>query len=444
MTADGHTEHRRKRAFLVRSAAALISTSMVTSALGFVYWVLAARLFPAADVGESATAIAAMSLIAPLTMLGFGTLLIAELPGRRTGRASQVSTAALISFLIGSLMALTAALTLPGSFLGLSGIGSNPVITALFVLGAATQGVGLILDQALLSLVGGGMQLLRNTIQSIGKVVLLVLLALTLSQPNSTVIFLSWFAANAVSVVAMVVIVMRRMKVPLARVLPDLSTLRGRHFDAARHHILNISLFVPFFAMPIVANVILGSEQAGYLYAAWSIAGFVFHLPISLALALFASGARDTSTFLLEFRFTVRYALLICLAANLIIFVLGGAVLGIFGRAYAENAHTALITVCLGGLGLVIKDHHVALARVTDRVGREAALLGVLGAGELAGAAIGAALGGLTGLALGWVAAVAVEVVVCGPLVLRAYRGRLPIPLRVTPAAGAEHSPGRT
>ena len=190
---------------------------------------------------------------------------------------------------------------------------------------------------------------------------------------------------------------------------------------------LNIALFTPFFAMPILANVILGSEQAAYLYATWSVAGFLFYVPIALATALFASGARDAGTFVMEFRFTLRYALLICTAANLAILLLGGWVLKIFGTDYAANGRTALTFMCLGGFGLIIKDHHVALARVTGTVGREAILIGALGIGELVGAAIGASRGGLTGLGLGWLAAVVVEALVCGPLVWRAYRGRFDV-----------------
>jgi hypothetical protein len=192
--------------------------------------------------------------------------------------------------------------------------------------------------------------------------------------------------------------------------------------------------------MPIVANVILGSEQAAYLYATWSVAGFLFYVPIALATALFASGARNAGTFLLEFRFTLRYALLICAAANLAILLLGHWVLRIFGDAYAANGRAALTLMCLGGFGLIIKDHHVALARVTGTVGREAVLIGVLGLGELAGAAVGAVRGGLTGLGLGWLIAVGIEALVCGPLVWRAYRGRFHVPVRSS-AGGPDDTP---
>ena len=274
------------------------------------------------------------------------------------------------------------------------------------------------------------MQFWRNTIHAIVKLALLVVFALTLSLAGSLSIYTSWLVANVVSIAAVGTWLMRKHRVGIRHVLPSLSVLRGIHFDAARHHGLNLSLQVPFFAMPIVANVILGSEQAGYLYATWSVAGFVFVLPISLSTALFASGARDSTTILREFRVTFRYSMLACLAANILILPFGGLVLRVFGRAYQETGHLALIILCVGGFGMVVKDHHVAMARIMGTVGREAILISALSVLELACAALGAFRGGLTGLTLGWVAAVAVEVAVLGPMVARAYRGRLEVPSR--------------
>ncbi len=119
-----------------------------------------------------------------------------------------------------------------------------------------------------------------------------------------------------------------------------------------------------------------------------------------------------------------------CFAANLVLFPLGGVVLRVFGNAYANNGHTTLILLCLAGFGVIMKDHHVTIARVTGRVGREAVLVWVLTVCELVGASVGALANGLTGLGEGWLLAVALEAAVFGPAVLRAYRGRIELPAR--------------
>lgn len=437
MTGDhDHHEHLSKLRFLLHSAAALATTSVVTAGLGFVYWAVAARAFPAANVGQASTAIAAMSLMAPMALLGLGTLLIAELPNKDDGRATLVCTAALLTALAAGAVGYACAFGLPGDFLGLPGI-SSPAVATVFAAAVATQSVGLLLDQALLSMVGGGMQLRRNLIQAIVKLLLLIVFAVTLVRLGSVAIFVSWLLGNVVSLIVVGVLLMRRFGIRPRSLLPAPKMLHGLHFDAARHHLLNTALLVPYFAMPIVANVVLGSEQAAYLYAAWSVAGFVFFLPLSLSTALFASGARDSRTFLMEFRKTLHYSFLACLAAIVVIVLAGKVVLGIFGPDYAAEGYLPLIVLCLSGLGLIIKDHHVALARVNDDVGREAVLVAALSAAELLGAAYGALRGGPLGLSLGWLAAVGLGALVYCPRVYRAYRGRLTVTPRTAEVGSA-------
>ncbi|MEA2212669.1 MAG: hypothetical protein QOF83_2617, partial [Solirubrobacteraceae bacterium] len=428
--ADVAPDRQRKRSFLVRTALALVSTSFLTSALGFIFWAVSARFFSPSNIGEAATAIAAMNLIAPITTLGFGTLLLAELPTMSARRAELVSTAAVFSGIFGGAAALICAMVLPHQFLGLPGVGRDGSATLLFAAGVAAQGVAMMLDTALLSVAGGGPQLWRNATLAVGKLVLLVAFALTLSQHGSLSIYASWFLANVISIVTMTIWLARKRQVALRRMWPTRSALRGMRYVAAQHHALNLALGVPYFSMPIVANVTLGSERAGYLYATWSVAGFVFLLPIALTTALFASGARDGSTFLMELRVTLRYSLAACAAANLVLLPLGGVVLHVFGSAYANNGHTLLLLVCLAGFGMIVKDHHATIARVTGSVGREAMWVWGLTACELVAAWVGASLNGLTGLAEGWLLAVALEIVVFGPLVLRAYRGRIELPVR--------------
>lgn len=425
---NSDAEHQSKLGFLLRNAASLVSTTVVTSGLGFVFWVVAARLFPASAVGGGAAGLAAMNVIAPFTVLGFSTTLMAQLPTMRDRRAQLVSSAALVCGLAGGIVAFLCTLVLPASFLGIPAVGHQAWATALFAAGVAAQSVGNMLDSALLSVIGGGIQLSRNIIHAVVKLALLVTFALTLSWVGALSIYTSWFVANVVSIATVGIWLLYRQRVSIRQALPAFSALRGLHFEAARHHALNLSLQVPYFAMPIVANATLGSEQAGYLYAVWSLAGFVFVLPLALSSALFASGARDSSTILKEFGVTLRYSMLACLAANILILPFGGLVLRMFGRAYESNGHLALIILCVGGFGVVIRDHHVAMARILGTVGHEAMLISGLSVLELVGATVGALHGGLTGLTVGWVAAIAVEAVVLGPMVWRAYRGRLEVP----------------
>ena len=333
--------------------------------------------------------------------------------------------AAGLSAAAGSVLALVAALLLPSSFLGLPGIGHELGATLLFVLGVATQVVGLVFDGALLSTKGAGLQLGRNAVFSIVKLAAVIALAYGLTSTTSLSVFASWVVGNVVSFMTTVAWMSRTHSMRPSRFIPRSGVLAGRGRSAAAHHALNLALSTPYFAMPIVANVTMTSEQAGYLYATWSVAAFVFVLPIALSSALFATGSKFTEDVVPQFRLSLKYSVLACLAATVVAILLGDYVLQVFGKEYAEQGHTALILLSVAGLGLVIKDHHVALARLTDRVGLEARLVWGLTAMEIGGATVGGILDDIEGMAAGWLIAVLVGANVYAPRVLRAYRGKL-------------------
>src|SRR5450755_2457620 len=65
---------------MLTNTGALLCTTLVTSALGFVYWWLAARLFSPEAVGLASASISAMTLLSTISLVGLGSLLINELP----------------------------------------------------------------------------------------------------------------------------------------------------------------------------------------------------------------------------------------------------------------------------------------------------------------------------------------------------------------------------
>src|SRR5690242_5825104 len=87
----------RPHADLLSNSGALLGSSAVTSALGFVFWWVAARVAPVETVGAVSAAVSAMTLIGTVGMFGLGTLLIAELPRMRTGRGRLISAAILVA-----------------------------------------------------------------------------------------------------------------------------------------------------------------------------------------------------------------------------------------------------------------------------------------------------------------------------------------------------------
>ena len=71
---------------MLKNASSLLATTGVTSAMGFAYWTVAARLMSQRAVGFGSATVSAITLLATIGMFGLGTVLIGELP-RWTRRA---------------------------------------------------------------------------------------------------------------------------------------------------------------------------------------------------------------------------------------------------------------------------------------------------------------------------------------------------------------------
>ncbi|MHC1595626.1 MAG: oligosaccharide flippase family protein [Candidatus Syntropharchaeales archaeon] len=65
---------------LFKNAIYLISTTVATSLLGFIFWMIVARYYTSEEVGLGSTIISAMSLLSMLSLLGFNVALIRFLP----------------------------------------------------------------------------------------------------------------------------------------------------------------------------------------------------------------------------------------------------------------------------------------------------------------------------------------------------------------------------
>lgn len=405
---------------LLQVMSSLAGTQVVTALLGFCYWTLAARLYPVAAVGRASAAVGAMTLLATVAMLGFGTLLIAELQGSARSRGRELVAAALVtSGIVGLVLGALGALALAPLSAPLAFLGEGPGQVMLFAAAVGLAAVGLVCDEAVLAAGSGLVQLVRNTIASLVKLAALGALALLVVR-TATAVFASWQVGTLLSLLSVLALwPVSRGRVALG---PGLVRLRGLARDAVGHHTLNLSLQAPTMLLPVVVALVLSTEENAYFTTIRLVCASIFILPFALTVALFVQSAGDAADLLGRVRRTVPLGLGVSAAANVALLVAGQPLLHAFGEAYAAAGGLSLHLLALGGLPLVVKDHYVALRRVQGRT-LDAAKASVAGAVlEVAGAALGGTMGGIEGVCVGWVLALVVEAVFCGVVVGSAVR----------------------
>jgi O-antigen/teichoic acid export membrane protein len=407
---------------LLRSGS-LVGTTVVTSALGFLYWLVAAHAFDASTVGAASVATSALSLLGSLGMLGFGTLLITEL-SRSARRALPLVSA-------GLLLAGTASAVLAVAYVCVAPLispellaGRHAVLTVvMLVVGVSVTAVGLVLDQALIGLVLGKLQMWRNTYFAGVKLALLAGLGLVPFAANAGGILATWVAGLFASFALLVPHLRARGIRLLSRPRPAALRTVGR--AAMGHNVLNLATTVPRIGLPLVVAATLSVSTNAAFFAAWMVAGFLYMVPTHLSTSLFAVASGDLESLRNKLRFTLVLTLGLGLPASWLLAVLARPAMTVFGSDYAATASGCLTILALSYVPVAIKQLYVAVCRVTGHL-REASVVATIGAvAELLAAWFGARHGGVLGVAQGLAAVSIVEAFVMAPRVFGAALRRL-------------------
>lgn len=405
---------------LVANAAAMMSSTIATAGLGFVYWWMAARFLPTESVGLASAAIATMGFLALAGDLGLGSLLMGQIP-RHAGRAGGLISAAFLVATLGSaalgvLYVIVLALV-PGHRMALGDSGPDAL---LFVVGVAITGLVLVLDQTLLGVLRGAWHLTRNTVFAATKLLLLAL-ALWLGAQSAAALYGTWLLGNVVSLLVLCVLVMRAGENLFPRA--DLRLLRGLSGATLRHHALNVLSQAPGLLMPMLVTQLLSARVNAAFYAAWLMIGVAYLAPASLTTALFAIAARDPALLARRLRFTLGLSLVLSGVTVLCCWVAGRFALGLFNPVYADMATDTLVLLALAMPAVALKYHYIALKRIREEMGQALPVLGLGALLELGAATLGgAATHSLSGLAAAWMLAAYAQAIGMWPPLLRVLK----------------------
>ena len=413
---------------LLSNAASLVGTTGVTSLLGFAYWWVAARQFSPAEVGLASAAISTMTLFGTFAVLGLGTLLVGELPRHKGQEAPLISTALIVVGCVGLGLGILVALVTPYASAGLADLRTNVGSVMLFAFGMSVTAITLVLDQALIGLLQGGLQLGRNTLFAAVKLAALFLAGIWLSQTTGLTIYATWMIGNVVSLLVLACIALWKGVKPGKNVLPHFGFLRRLGLEAIKHHALNLTLQAPSLLLPLLVTVALSTTMNAWFYISWNLSSIGNTIAYSLTLVLYAVSAAQPQTLARKIRLTLGLAFAATILLNLAFLLGTQQILGLFGHSYAEQAAWSLRILSIETFPFIIKTHYIAVRRVHGRVAPTTLITIATGALEVGGSALGVHLGGLTGLSLGWFAAMCLEAVCMFPTVYKAARAdQLPL-----------------
>jgi O-antigen/teichoic acid export membrane protein len=427
---------RRARAYvqiartdsLVRNSLFMMTTTVATGLLGYVFWIVAARVLSSADVGIASAVISLCSTVALLTYLGPSAMLIERLHAYERSRAW---TSLLVRMCVATALAtaVVAAVAIPviahakgyGSFFG-------PACAAvLAVIGAAAWTVVNLYGSAFIAARRADGLLAVQGLISLLKLLLVVpLCAIGLGAPG---IVMAWVGSSLIGVALGALWLLPRLGLGggrgrhaarrawagaprqparVVRVVRDRPPPRSAAINAWHligQHLTSVGGSVTPLVLPILVAVRLGVRPNAHFYITWMIGSVFFMVSPAISNSIFAESVRGGSGLRATVGKAFRVTSFLLLPAIVVMVAGGKLILGIFGPAYATAGYGLLIVLAVSAMPDAVSNFAVAIWRATDRLGCSVAInIGIM-VTTVTAAWLLMPRFGLLGVGIGWLGA---------------------------------------
>jgi len=403
-----------------RDGLALVLSSGLTSAVGLLYWIVAARLFDPATVGVNSVALSTMQLLGGVAHLNLTQALLRFGPvaGRQTGRLVVVcyAVATVVAALVGLGYAAGTPTWAPEM---VAAVGYGPLLV-FFAVATPVWAIFTMQDYLLTALKRATVVPLENLVFALLKI---GLLAAAVGAAYVGGIAASWVLATIVIVMAVNVWVFAR-GIPQTAVADPLEPVRPRVVARfVRSDYAGATLWqLAMNGLPALVLARLGAEDAAVYGIVWTIALSLYLIPSGMGQSMIAHTAGDPGRAEAARRAMVRRSLLLVVPAAAVLAVGAYPVLWLFGEHYAQGGAWALALAALSAIPQVVTASTVAQARVQQRMRVLVVVPGSLAVGVLAGGWLLMPHLGITGVALSWLV-----VQLVGAAVLLARGRRRPV-----------------
>lgn len=382
----------------------MVAGRVASMGLGFLFWLLAARFFPASTVGLASGAVAAMMLCTQLALFGFGSAFIAQFPKYREQPSvlldNAITAVTVASFVVGCLFLTLAAL----AFDELGTVVESLPFAILFVVMCVLGTLNILLDQVSIAMGRGRQVLSRNLAFGGAAVAAAVVLGLTRRAASPAEVFLPWVLAGICA--CWVGVRQLASGVPGYRYRPRCDVDLGRRLAVIGfpNHLLTLTERAPGLVLPIVVTELLSPADNAYWYAVWMMAWVVCIVPLSVGLALFAEVAKADEKLTEKVTLAVRISLGIGVLSAVAVAATGPLTLHLLGADYAAAGTTPLRILVLAVIPMTAVQVYSAVCRGAGRLGEAIATGATGGALAIGAASVVARPFGLVGMAWAWVA----------------------------------------
>jgi amino acid adenylation domain-containing protein len=402
---------------LYRNSIFSMASTFILGGLGFIFWIVTARLYTTEDVGIATTLISVMSLLSSFTLLGLNISLNRYLP--KSANKSELINSSFVLVTLATFVACTIFL------LGLQVFSpqllflrSNIFYALSFTLLVTFCSLNTIIESIFMAFRSTSNTLVKNSIISITKLAL----PFSLIAFGAYGLFASAASAIAFGVIVSFIILIFKFKIRPAITI-NVPLIKEISVYSFANYATDFTLYMPPQVLPIIILNVLSAKYVAYYYIASMIQNILLIIPMSASQALLTEGAYDERDLKKHTKKAFSTILVILVPATAVIVCFGNILLQAFGKSYADEAFQFLQ---LFSASTIL----TALLLVSNAILNVKHQIGWLVTSNIIATIIALALpyafisGGLTGIGWGWLLGQAITALIALFFIItRVYSG---------------------
>jgi O-antigen/teichoic acid export membrane protein len=328
---------------LYRNSMYLLTNMGISAVVGFLFWIVCARLYSSEDVGIATALLGALGLATTFSSLGLNRTIVRFLGNSKTQAQDIITKLALIcggSLIVGTILALC-----------LHSFGvthANLMVITLFIATVVMSSAKSIFDSTFVALRAASGTLLENSVANVLKLALPVFVV--------SWGFIGIFAAQLVAATGAVlcsILILRKKFAYKLRTKPSRDSLQGKWRFMFGSYTSDMIGGLPNNILPILVVAKLGPSQGALWYAAMLLVNFLLLVSSTINQVMFAeiSNAAGSIKKLVTKSLAAMYALVIPLTAA--IFVFAPNILGLFNDSYRAATPILRLMAVFALLGVI-------------------------------------------------------------------------------------------
>jgi O-antigen/teichoic acid export membrane protein len=348
-------------------------STLIMAFLGFIFWMVNARLFTTEQVGLATTIISVTSLITSLSVLGLNTAIIRFLP-RSERKNDKINTAFTLTALVTIVFSTLFLLLINDFSPKLLFIKENIIFAFAFIIFMVSGSLSSMIDSVFVAYRSTKFILVKNSLFSLLKIIF-VFLFVSLGAYG---IFASWMIAVIIASLMSFGILAVKFQYRMKIVFYDSIIKKIGGYSFANY----LSGFIgglPTLLLPLIIINNLSSETAAFYYVSMMIASLIFIIPSASSQSLFAEGSYDENNIKPQVRKAIKIILLLLIPAILITIFLGKYVLLLFGKAYSAEGFRFLQILAISGIFISINSVFASVWRIRKKM-KQIIVRGAIGA----------------------------------------------------------------